>query len=81
MMRPTIEKIERVGSRAGYGKGFWALLVCLAFASFCLIHIETSRARDQVAADDHEVTVERIPSSEARSLGIESRGSEHAKSN
>ncbi len=74
MMRPTIKKIEQVGTRAGYGKGFWALIVCLAFASFCLIHIETSRARDQnVVVEDRRVTVERLPSSEARKLGVDAR--------
>ncbi|MBC7397894.1 MAG: hypothetical protein H7333_10670 [Bdellovibrionales bacterium] len=74
MIRPTIKKIEQVGSSAGYGKGFWALLVCLAFASFCLIHIETSRARDlSGSVEDHQVTVERLPSAEAQRLGVDSR--------
>ena len=74
MMRPAIKKIEQVGSTVGYGKGFWALLVGLAFASFCLIHIETSRARPQnVTLEDHRVTVERLPSAEALKMGVEPR--------
>ena len=73
MVRPAMRKIEQVRTTAGYGKGFWALLVCLAFASFCLIHIETSRARPLEMHQDHQVTVERLPSSEARKLGVEVR--------
>ena len=73
MVKSSIEKIEQVRTQAGYNKGFWTLLVAVAFAVICLIHIETSRAKPAEPARGQKVTVERIPSSEARKMGVVSR--------
>ena len=56
--------------RASYGKGYWTLIVGLIFATLCLIHIETSRAKATDFTDHSRVTVERMPSSEAREMGV-----------
>lgn len=73
MMKP-IQKMDEMRTVAGYNKGFWTLVVALVFASICLIHIETSRAKpNELISGSSPVTVERIPSSEARKMGVEPR--------
>jgi hypothetical protein len=68
------KKMQQIRSTAGYDqKGFWTLIVTMVFAVVCLIHIETSRAKTQEAPQARAVTVERLPSSEAKRLGVDPR--------
>ena len=73
MVRPTIQKIEQVRTVGGYNKGFWTLVLTLVFATVCLIHIETSRGKPLTETEIPKITVERLPSSEARRLGVDPR--------
>jgi hypothetical protein len=51
-------------------RNFWGLVVVLAFAAVCLIHIQSSRAKSNEAVKKSQITVERIPCVEARKMGI-----------
>jgi hypothetical protein len=74
MVKPTIRKIEHVRSVAGYNKGFLTLLLAAFCAMVFLIHEESSRAKPaELTAEAPKVTVERIPTSEARQMGVVSR--------
>jgi len=73
MVKPAFKKMEQVRSVAGYNKGFWTLMITMVFAVICLVHIETSRAKTQTQTRAGSVTVERIPSAEARRMGVDPR--------
>ena len=68
------KKVDQVRTVAGYNKkGFWTLMVTLVFAAICLIHIETSRAKTQEPGQINPITVERLPSAEAKRMGVDPR--------
>ncbi len=72
MAKSSFKKLDQVRSVAGYNKGFWTMILAAVFAAVCLIHIETSRAKQaDNMTDNSKVTIERIPASEARHMGIE----------
>jgi hypothetical protein len=53
---------------------FWSMLLIIVFAAVCLVHTNTSRAKQADRAVRHpQITVERIPALEARRMGIEPR--------
>jgi hypothetical protein len=53
---------------------FWTFVIAAVFAAVCLVHINTSRAKQADKTSGHsQVTVERIPAVEARRMGVESR--------
>jgi hypothetical protein len=67
------QKMDEIRSAARYNKSFWTLIISMVLAAVCLIHIEASRAKPNELTGTSTITVERIPSSEARTMGIISR--------
>ena len=52
---------------------FWSLIITMVFAVVCLVHIETSRAKTQERAQVKPITVERLPTAEAKRMGVDPR--------
>ncbi len=74
MNKKTIaKKMEVSAMGTSYEKGYWTLIVGLVFAALCVVQIETSRAKSRDFTDLSKITVERLPASEARTLGVDIR--------
>ena len=54
----------------GYERGLWFLIGCSGFAIFLLLAMESSRAKPSSFGFTPKVTVEKVPSDEARSMGL-----------